>query len=294
MVKSKEKVNMKSIKIFIGIVFLLFFSVSSVQAVVDRGNSPYMQNYVDPNGGAAGNIFEEILRVFFGQDIPDSPKPFNNGSEQNSIDTPAQNVLDPNQLANYPTPQTVNGFKVYRQCNYRNINVVNNCKKDGTSATMCNMGCGMTSVAMILSTLLQDTIDPIQVWKKYNDNGASISCAGTNVADAKTVIESYKSRGIQTSATNLFSYGHNNAASIDEVASDIRQKVKNGWYVFVLADFCEGGCGHFFVITDIDDNNVVTSYDPYYEPPEASRLPINYTNRYPFPKYRTAFAVKKS
>ncbi len=90
-------------KIFILFLLFYFFSQISVHALVDRGNSPFMQNYVDPNdGGAAGNVFEEILRVFFGQDIPDSPKPSNNGSS--TTDISGQNIPPGNFPVTDPLP----------------------------------------------------------------------------------------------------------------------------------------------------------------------------------------------
>lgn len=295
MKKFETKVNMYSIRIIFLILIVLLIGATSVFALPDRGNSVRMEYSNELDGGGT-SIIKEFFSIFFGpgsgnsQNNSSNTNNSNSSNNSNNRNSSTQNVTDPNalspeQLASYPTPQTVNGFKIYRQCNYRNISTIKGCTNSGT---LCSMGCGITSAAMILSTILKQNIDPVTLLKKYKDMKAYIGCDGTNADDAKKVIQGY---GLQTSGY-LFNYGHSNAATIGQVAPDIREKVKNGWYVFALTDFCKDGCSHYFVITDIDANNVVTSYDPYYETPENSKLPINYTNRYPFPKYRTAFAVK--
>ena len=45
------------------------------------------------------------------------------------------------------------------------------------------------------------------------------------------------------------------------------------------------------IICNIDENNNVWAYDPYYG--RLSATPFNENRYYPFPKYRVAFGVKK-
>ena len=188
-----------------------------------------------------------------------------------------------------PTQPVAGAFKYYRQCDYRSVRL----RDGGAECTMCKAGCGITAAAGVLATLQNSSIDPPTVLKRYTELGFESGCGGTTMSAAKKILDSY---GLKTSATYLF--GSSKGYSINQVDEDIREKVKNGWYVFVLGTFCEGGCGHFFVITDIDSANNVTSYDPYYFdgkrfPPPSTSQPINYSRSNPFPVYKWAFAVRR-
>ncbi|MBP9690941.1 C39 family peptidase [Candidatus Woesebacteria bacterium] len=216
---------------------------------------------------------------------------WNEISNQESTDTPpneevsnpSNNVNNPIPSGNNPSqPGGVNGsFTAYRQCNYRNSMMSSTC-------SICNAGCGLTAVATTLSYFGSNTYDPPKMLQYYRNKGYLASCAGTSFVDAKATL---KALGLTVSETDIL---YSDAGyRIDQVASNIRTYVKNGWIVFALTYFCTGGCGHYIVITDIDANNQVTSYDPYYETNSTSQ-PISYSGRYPsFPLYRMAFAVKK-
>jgi len=191
--------------------------------------------------------------------------------------TPNSNPLTP---AN-PRGTFLGNFALYKQCDYTNVTMWGGC-------TICKAGCGITAAAMVISSLKDSGVNPQVLHEYYRKNGFQANCDGSYIGDAKSAIASY---GLQTTANYIFR--HQNAVEISQVASDIRGYIQNGWYVFALAEFCQGGCGHYFIITDIDAQNRITSFDPYYEPGSVV-APISYLNRSPFPKFRVAFAVKKT
>ena len=80
------------------------------------------------------------------------------------------------------------------------------------------------------------------------------------------------------------------AEKSETVVPDLKKYLDSGWTFFALANFCEGGCGHYFWITDIDNKDNIWAYDPAYGRYE---IPYNENSRYPFPLYRLAFGVKK-
>jgi len=174
---------------------------------------------------------------------------------------------------------TANSFVYYPQCNgpYDNYPLPSGCN-------ICNAGCGPVTVAMITASYVDSQIKPPTVVDKYKEKNQPLSCAGSGFSSAKMVLESY---GLRTS-DYLFSYG---LYPIDDVASDFKNYLKSGWTIFALANFKASGGGHYFWITDIDGNDNVWAYDPYYGRYQAP--PLNENSRYPFPKYKIAFAVKK-
>ena len=95
----------------------------------------------------------------------------------------------------------------------------------------------------------------------------------------------FESLGLKTSDFIIYSSGN----IIDEVAKDIRNYIKAGWTVFTLANSVYWG--HYFWIVDIDSNNNVLAYDPWYG--RLTAPPLNENQYYPYPKYRVAFGVKK-
>ena len=117
----------------------------------------------------------------------------------------------------------------------------------------------------------------------YKSRGYLLSCAGSSYYDAKSLLESL---GLKTTDYITFNY-----STADQAAGDLRKFINAGWTFFTLASFKDNGGGHYFWITDIDQQGNIWAYDPYYGRFEAP--PLNENSRYPFPKYRIAFGVKK-
>ncbi len=152
-----------------------------------------------------------------------------------------------------------------------------------SGCTVCAAGCGPTTVAMIAASYSDKSITPKTVVDLYKQKGYLLGCAGSRYTDAKSALGSY---GIKTTDYMIFSL-----ASIDTAAKDFKNYLNSGWTIFVLTNFCDAGCGHFFWITAISNNNDTWAYDPYYG--KGQTPPYNEKSRYPFPKYRVAFGVKK-
>lgn len=168
------------------------------------------------------------------------------------------------------------GKVYYSQCNeYGNTALPSGCN-------LCQAGCGPTTVSMIASSYVDSKYDPKAIVDMYAKNGYYLSCGGSRYSDAKAALESL---GLKTTSYMTYDY-----AKADEVASDFKKYIDAGWTIFTLASYCDNGCGHYFWVTDVKDGNIL-AYDPYYG--KSSTPPINENSRYPFPKYRVAFGVKK-
>lgn len=167
------------------------------------------------------------------------------------------------------------GLVYYGQCQSGDISLPDGCN-------LCQAGCGPTTAAMILSSYLSKEYDPKKVVSIYASRGYYLGCGGSSYVDAKSLFEDL---GLKT--TDYISF---NGDTADEVAADFKKYIQGGWTIFTLANYCDGGCGHFFWITKVEGNNIF-AYDPYYG--QNQDKPLNENDRYPFPKYRIAFGVKK-
>lgn len=148
--------------------------------------------------------------------------------------------------------------------------------------TLCNAGCGPTTVAMIASSYLGPKYDLKAIVNLYDSNNYLLGCDGSRYTDAHELL---KSLGLKTTDYLVFE-----SEKAETVVPDLRKYLSSGWTFFTLASFCEGGCGHYFWITDIDDQGNIFAYDPAYGRYE---IPYNENSRYPYPLYRLAFGVKK-
>lgn len=164
----------------------------------------------------------------------------------------------------------------FGQCQqYANVPLPDGCN-------LCKAGCGPTTAAMILSHYLGENYNPERVVSIYEERGYYLGCDGSSYANAKSLFESL---GLKT--TSYLGYSN---ATANEVAPDFKKYIDSGWTIFTLANYCDKGCGHFFWITDVDEDNNIYAFDPYYG--QGKSPPINENSRYPFPKYRIAFGVK--
>jgi len=180
---------------------------------------------------------------------------------------------------NQLTPSPPSGALVYYpQCggSFDNYPLSSDCN-------ICKAGCGPTTVAMIVASYADKSVTPKTIVDLYKKKGYLLGCVGSRYTDAKSALASY---GIKTTDYLTYSY-----ATIDQAAADFKNYIKNGWTIFALANYCDGDCGHFFWITDVSANNDTWAYDPYYG--RLQKPPYNEKSRYPFPKYRVAFGVKR-
>ena len=193
-----------------------------------------------------------------------------------SIPTPTTNLKSP--VSNLsPT-----NYTYYSQCSgpYDNVPLPQGC-------TMCDAGCGPTSVAMILSSYIDKSLTPPKTVEIMKAKGARIGCFGSYISEIYSYL---KGRG--DLKISDFIIPSEKGLTAAEVAKDLQGYTKSGWTVFVLANFKTNGGGHYFWVTEVNDNGDILAYDPYYGKQQTP--PIN-ENRYsPAPYYRYAFAIKKS
>lgn len=205
---------------------------------------------------------------------------FGQGVEQPEVTPSPNNSPTPDVSATKPSASTKpnQSFKYvyYAQCNgYGKTTLPGGCN-------LCKAGCGPTTVAMIATSYLGQEYNPKSIVDLYEKNNYYLSCAGSRYTDAKAALESL---GLKT--TSYMTY---NFEKSDAVASDFKKYIDAGWTIFTLANYCDNGCGHFFWVTEVK-NGEILAYDPFYG--KSSNPPYNENSRYPFPKYRLAFGVKK-
>jgi len=178
----------------------------------------------------------------------------------------------PSSILNSPP----SGFTYFPQCgDLGNISLPNGCN-------LCQAGCGPTAVSMIASSYLGNQYDPKTIVDMYQSKGYLLGCDGSRYSDAKQILQSL---GLKTTDYLVF-----NEEKSDTVVPDLRKYLAAGWTFFTLASFCDGACGHYFWITDIDAKGNIFAYDPAYGRYE---IPYNENSRYPYPLYRLAFGVKR-
>jgi hypothetical protein len=231
------------------------------------------------------NPLMEFLNIFmnFGQGTGSSTQnlPSTGGQANQPSTTISPQNLPTGQVtpSSPPNPQSPS-FTFFAQCNgYGNISLPDGCN-------LCEAGCGSTTVSMIASSYLGNTYDPKTIVDIYKSKGYLLGCDGSHYTDAYELL---KQLGLKT--TNYFVF---NEERSDTVAPQLKKYLDAGYTFFALARFCDDPkksfCGHYFWITDIDDQGNIWAYDPYYGRYE---IPYNENSRYPYPLYSRAFGVKK-
>ncbi|MBI5123061.1 C39 family peptidase [Candidatus Roizmanbacteria bacterium] len=220
------------------------------------------------------NPLLEFLNIFmnFGQGVGNST-----GNQQSTINNQElpSSTLQPQSQSSTLNPPSSN-FTYFAQCNgYGNLSLPSGCN-------LCRAGCGPTTVAMIAASYLGSNYNPKTIVDIYKSNGYLLGCAGSRYSDAKQV---FQSLGLKTTDFLIF-----NGEKADTVVPELKKYLSAGWTFFTLANFRVDGGGHFFWITDIDNQNNIWAYDPYYG---RYKIPYNENSRYPYPLYRVAFGVKK-
>lgn len=198
--------------------------------------------------------------------------------EPSNVPTPT-----PKKQSSVPTtPSPSKSYTYYSQCSgpYDNLPLPQGC-------TICNAGCGPTSIAMILSSYVDKSLTPPKMIDVMSAKGVRIGCFGSYISELYSYL---KGRG--DVKVSDFIIPSEQRLTAKDVADDFKGYTKSGWTIFVLANFKTDGGGHYFWVTDVNSEGEILAYDPYYGKQQTP--PIN-ENRYtPAPYYRYAFAIKKS
>ncbi len=192
--------------------------------------------------------------------------------------SPPSTQQSPQPPASNPSnkPTNPSNLVYYPQCdgNYDNLAM--------GSCTFCKSGCGIATASMILSSYVDKSFTPDATLKLYQQQGLEADCNGSSIFDAKQILSE---KGVLTSDVIYY-----NEQKSDVVAQDLKNYTDAGWTIFMLGEYCASGCKHFFWITNVDGNNNIWAYDPYYG---RYQIPFKENSYYPYPLYKIAFAVKK-
>jgi hypothetical protein len=186
-----------------------------------------------------------------------------------------QNNLNQEQtlpVLNYQSPQTQYPYVYYPQCDgpFDHYPLPGGC-------TICKAGCGPTTASMIIASYKDNTIDPRHIVNEY---GSAVGCGGSGYTTARRVLGQYNIKVGEPFLVNI------RGVRADEVASIFKKHINTGKTIFVLANFARGG--HYFWVIDVDNDNNIWSFDPYYG---RRQVPYNQNSLYPYPLYRIAFTV---
>jgi hypothetical protein len=279
-------------KIIICFILMFFFLFSPPLKNQAQTITPSPQPTLTTNlNNNSFNILVDLLKIMLGAGAGNN-LPINQKNPTNpSI---SAGPLNPSDFPDIQVTPDVNNLVYYPQCDgpYDNYPL----PQDGT---LCQAGCGPTTVAMISASFIDKSINPKTVVEKYRQMNYYLGTQGSDYNDAEKILKNY---GLKIA--NIFV--DNQPKTIDQVINLFGSIIKNyqasGWTFFALANFCDPNpckddpkeicsCGHFFWITKIDDNLDTWAYDPYYG--RLLSRPYNEKSRYPFPKYRVIFGVKK-
>jgi len=272
----------KKLSVFILIIFFIFlfflFPLPKKQAQTTL-LSP-QPTVIVPSNNNQLNILIELLKIIFIIFQNNNNNLYNNQQTQtNQLKT----IFPTNGVSDVEITPDVNGLVYYSQCQgpYDNYPLPQ-------GGTVCKAGCGPTTVAMIVASYIDKSITPPKIVEEYKKSGYYLGPAGSYYSHAENVI---KKHNLKTT----YIFADNQAKTVDQVMNQfggiIKNYQKSGWTFFALANFCDGGCGHFFWIIKIDEGLNIWAYDPAYD--IKLPKPINHKKRYPFPKLRVIFGVKK-
>jgi len=287
----------RKVTIFFVLFFsFLFFPLSKNQA---QTITPSHKLTITPlaNNNTGFEILVDLLKIMLGND-QENNSTNNNNSNNNSI---YPSIITPSitiNISNFPnirvTPD-INGLVYYPQCKgpYDKHPLPN-------GGTLCEAGCGPTTVAMILASYVDKKINPPLVVEEYRKKGYYLGPIGSSYSHARNILKSYNLKIAPI-------FDDNRKRTIDQIMTEfgeiVRNYQKSGWTFFALADFCDPRpckrnpkstctCGHYFWIIKIDESLNIWAYDPDYDV-ELLPKPINHKVRYPFPKIRFLSAVNK-
>ncbi len=223
------------------------------------------------------NLIIELLEALFKLLGPNTSNP--SVSPTPSITNPP--LLTASPSAAISPPIINNNFIYYYQCDsqYGYLSLPDGCN-------LCESGCGPTTVAMILSSKVNSSYTPHKIIDLYNQSNLYLGCVGSGYYSAQKIL---RQEGLFVS--NLI-FANNTPLPIEYVADEMRKWIAGGSTLFTLAVFrTKSGAevGHYFWVTEVDENKNVWAYDPYYG---RFQIPFNENVYYPYPKYILAFAVR--
>lgn len=291
--KEKKFIILFLVIILLNFCFIFFnkkiFAVTPSELEISITIYPTIYPTQTDSSDNGSSILIDLFKIFFS--MPNfKTEPINTPCENGLCPSPTPEIIPTNfnPLTINPTPNILNNNINQNQDNFNYV-YYDQCRSDfgntplPQGCTICRAGCGPTTVSMIVSSFFDPSFNPKKTIDYYQARGYYIGCSGSYIDDAKKLL---KSLGFTTTDYRVYKL-----ATADKVYQDFKKYLDGGWTIFVLANFCENGCGHFFWVVDVDDQKNIWAYDPYYGRKQLP--PFNENQYYPFPKYRYAFGVRK-
>jgi hypothetical protein len=229
---------------------IVFSSTPYVSPTLIPELSTFSKNYTEN----IFKLFSDFLKIIFGDTAL-------NNDQTSSDQQPLPSI-------SYQPPQTQYPYVYYPQCNgpFDNYPLPGGC-------TICQAGCGPTTVAMIVASYKDKSIDPRYIVNEY---GNAVGCEGSSLYTAANVLRNH---GITVGEVIYLNY-----KTANDVAPIFKGYIEVGKTIFTNADFKAGG--HYFWVIDVDQNNNIWSFDPYY-----GRFQIPFNQNTLDPKYKYTFTV---
>lgn len=186
-----------------------------------------------------------------------------------------------------------------RETAYAGHNLPGICKDDNGKTfqnTIGYSGCGPSTVAMALASFSDvitiDSVDkpvnPATVSDfLYKQEGYSIDCGGTTAWDAYQILRDTGKFEVKW-LLDLY----DNPLPAEDVVDDMKGFIDEGWKIFAHASFYwksqDRWIGHYFLITDVDEDGNIMVMDPYFG--YKREVPLRQTGLNPL--YKGAFGFK--
>ena len=139
----------------------------------------------------------------------------------------------------------------------------------GEKTTIKAEGCGITCSAMVIATLVNKKVTPIDTANWSLKHGYKAPHQGTYYAYFQPQFAEYGVKCRMMNSANC--YGNPNAP----VHKEVKKALENGNWVIAVAgkgDFTSSG--HYILCYGLDGNNVLIK-DPYNKKPICSKMPWN-------------------
>lgn len=166
-------------------------------------------------------------------------------------------------LAPTAPPAQPGNLRYFNQCDPAfQVQSYGNCQKDGeTVPFLCAAGCVPTSVAQVIASYADSGYTPVRAANSMLANPAVLSCDGSSSQAQIRVLNGY---AVSIERTDIISSSGDLAAD----AARLKPFFSQGWTALARVAYKRtmntNTRGHYVWITQIDANNNILVYDPYF------------------------------
>lgn len=166
-------------------------------------------------------------------------------------------------LAPTAPPAQAGNLRYFNQCDPAfQVQSYGNCQKDGeTVPFLCAAGCVPTSLAQVIASYADSAYTPIRAANAMLASPAVLSCNGSSSQGQIRVLNGYTA---SIERTDIISSSGDLAAD----AARLKPFFSQGWTALARIAYKRtmntNTRGHYVWITQIDTNNNILAYDPYF------------------------------